>query len=335
MLGVTYFAYLRVFVKPDRMTKSWEAMLILGFIAALMLTEFIFGASHFRAQHVAWASYEPVTSSWALLFRGVPDEALHWAGVACFWLHLTIIVVFLNFLPLGKHFHVITALFNVFLRRLPPKPGEPVSSSARLPTANLEKEEFGAKTIKDLTWKQALDVNTCTECGRCQTHCPTYLTGKPLTHKAVNQSIKHYLWDNEKELPCQGEGQERARTLEAPAVVGGILSADTVWACTSCGWCEPACPVFIENVPRLIDMRRYKVQVEADFPQRAAARLRGHGAPGQPLGPGPGQARRVGGRAEAAQVGRRRQLRVPLLRRLRRQLRRAHEEGHAARWPRC
>jgi Fe-S oxidoreductase len=284
VVGVCYFFYLRLVVKPDRMTKSWEAMLILGFIGSLMISELTFGAGHFRAQHIVWADFEPATSAWGRLLAGVPDETMHWLGLVGFWVHVTIIVTFLNFLPWGKHFHVVVGLPNVFMKGLPPKPNEKVSSSAKLPTPNLEKEEFGYKTIKDFSWKEGLDVNTCTECGRCQTHCPTYLTGKPLTHKQVNQSIKHYLWDHEKEL-ISGKTSE-GKDFEAPAVVGGILSADTVWACTSCGWCEQACPVFIENVPRLINLRRQLVQVEANFPTELQRVFEGIERQGNPWGIG-------------------------------------------------
>ncbi len=265
VVGVIYFFILRAFVKPDRLTKSWEALLILGFIGGLMVTEFVFGASHLREQNIGFSAWEPVTSAVGMLLRPVPTDVLHTLGVVCFWTHLLIIGTFLNFLPYGKHFHVITGLPNVFFRRLQGKPG--ASSSAKLSTPNLEKEEFGAKTFKDLTWKQALDVNTCTECGRCQTHCPTYLTGKPLTHKGVNQDLKKYLWGNER-LLARGVGDD-GKPAEPALLVGGILKPETVWACTTCGWCEQACPVFIENVPRLIDMRRYKVQVDSEFPQEA------------------------------------------------------------------
>jgi Fe-S oxidoreductase len=269
VVGVLYFMYLRLKVKPDRLTRSWEAMLILGFIGGLMITEFIFGASHLREQGIEVSKVEPVTTLVGMLLKPLPDSALHILAIAAFWTHITIVLTFLNFLPYGKHFHVIVGLPNVFLKALPPDKTRPISSSAKLPTANLEKEEFGIKTFKDLSWKQALDVNSCTECGRCQTHCPTYLTGKPLTHKGVNQALKHYLWSNEKMLaqsaPVPAAGTEAAAP-ELPNLVPGVLSADTVWACTSCGWCETACPVFIENVPRLIDMRRYMVQVEANFP---------------------------------------------------------------------
>ena len=270
LVGVGYFLWLRVVVKPDRLTPSWEALLILGFIAGLMLSEYLFGASrmvlagqHFRAE-------EPVTSLVAAALSGVSPTVVWSLGGLMFWTHLCIILAFLNFLPLGKHFHVITGLPNVYLQRLSP--------SGKLPTANLEAEEFGAHLFRDLSWKQGLDLYSCTECGRCQTHCPTYVTGKPLTHKGVNQTLKHWAWEHEDQLASAAPQEE------FPPLVGGILQPETVWACTSCGWCETACPVFIENIPRLIDMRRYKVQVEADFPPEVQRVFEGMERQGNPWG---------------------------------------------------
>lgn len=280
LLGVSYFWFLRWRVKPARMTASWEAYLVLGFIGGLMVTEFLFGASRLIAEGVVdGPMHEPVTTLVAMAMQGLPREATILIGQGGFWIHLAIILAFLNFLPLGKHFHVITGLFNVFLRRLTP--------SGKLSTPNLEKEEFGAKAFTDLSWKQGLDLYTCTECGRCQTHCPTYLTGKPLTHKQVNQDLKHWAWDHQK-LVVTGKN-EKGEAQELPPLVaseGGILKPDTVWACTTCGWCETACPVFIENVPRLIDMRRYKVQVEADFPPEIQRVFEGIERQGNPWGLG-------------------------------------------------
>ncbi|MBS1150641.1 MAG: iron-sulfur cluster binding protein [Myxococcaceae bacterium] len=300
VIGVGYFMFLRLKVKPDRLTRSWEAMLILGFIGGLMVTEFVFGAMHLREQGLSWSKAEPVTSTVAMALQSVPDGALHWLGVGSFWIHLGIVLTFLNFLPYGKHFHVIVGLPNVFLKALPKEKGQLISSSARLSTPNLEKEEFGMKSFKELTWKQGLDLNTCTECGRCQTHCPTYITGKPLTHKGVNQTLKHFMWDHQHELAAKapvaatapgGEPPAAAPAAvpELPNLVPGILSADTVWACTSCGWCEQACPVFIENVPRLIDMRRYLVQVEAAFPPELQRVFEGMERQGNPWGLGQDQ----------------------------------------------
>ncbi len=274
VIGCGYFWYQRWQVKPDRLTPSWEAYLILGFISALMISEFIFGGSHLIALGQGFAAYEPVTSVVASLMRGFSPATVAFLGQAAFWIHLTIILTFLNFLPYGKHFHVITGLPNVYLRRLSP--------SGKLGTPNLEKEEFGTRSMQDLTWKQGLDLYSCTECGRCQTHCPTYLTGKPLTHKGVNQDLKHWLWDHQ-ELVATGKDAQ-GQPAELPNIVGNILQPETVWACTTCGWCETACPVLIENIPRLVDMRRYKVQVEADFPPEIQRVFEGMERQGNPWG---------------------------------------------------
>jgi Fe-S oxidoreductase len=274
LVGVGYFVWLRLVVKPDRLTPSWEAFLILGFIAGLMVSELIFGASRMLAAGHRYQLEEPVTSAVAALLSPLPVGAVWALGGAMFWTHLCIILAFLNFLPLGKHFHVITGLPNVFLQRLSP--------SAKLGTPNLEAEEFGARTVRDLSWKQGLDLYSCTECGRCQTHCPTYVTGKPLTHKGVNQTLKHWVWDHQ--ALVANDHLAPGTDAELPALVGPILKPETVWACTSCGWCETACPVFIENVPRLIDMRRFKVQVEADFPPEAQRVFEGMERQGNPWG---------------------------------------------------
>jgi len=274
IVGAAYFWYLRSKVKPDRLTPSWEAYLILGFIMGLMVTEMLFGASHIVLQHRGFTPWEPATSAVAFLLGPLPEGLVHGLGVLGFWIHLSLILAFLNFLPLGKHFHVITGLPNVFFKRLSP--------SAKLSTPNLEKEEFGAKNITDLSWKQGLDLYSCTECGRCQTHCPTYITGKPLTHKGVNQTLKHWVWDHQTLIADKKD--DLGQPAELPPLVGDILKPETVWACTSCGWCETACPVFIENVPRLIDMRRYKVQVEADFPPEIQRVFEGMERQGNPWG---------------------------------------------------
>ncbi|NOK14315.1 (Fe-S)-binding protein [Corallococcus exercitus] len=293
LAGVAYFVWTRWKVKPDRMSQSWEAYLILGFIAGLMITEFMFGGSHMVAAHAAaqqvpmgatqvpaapsamvW--WEPITSLMGLAMMPLGAPPAHVLGVAGFFIHLTLILAFLNFLPLGKHFHIITGLPNVFFQR--------THSTGKLPTPNLEKEEFGAATVKDLTWKNGLDLYSCTECGRCQTHCPTYITGKPLTHKGVNQDLKHWIWEHERWVE-EGYNPHGAKE-PLPEIVGSALKAETVWACTSCGWCEQACPVFIENVPRLIDMRRYQVQVKAEFPPEIQRVFEGMERQGNPWGIG-------------------------------------------------
>ncbi|MCK6550528.1 (Fe-S)-binding protein [Myxococcota bacterium] len=267
LVAALYFVWLRARVRPDRLTTTWHAYLILGFIAGLMITELLFGASRALAHGALPWSHEPITSTVAAALAPIDRGVVAALGDAAFWTHLVIILVFLNFLPFGKHFHVITALPNVFFARLGP--------SGRLPVANFDAEELGARSITDLTWKQGLDLYSCTECGRCQTHCPTYVTKKPLTHKGVNQSLVGHLRERYDDLVTkQGD--------DVIPLMGPVLDPATPWACTTCGWCETACPVFIENIPRLVDLRRYKVQAEADFPHELQRTFEGIERQGNP-----------------------------------------------------
>jgi len=297
VLGATVaavgFLWRRLVTKPDRITRSWEGTLILGFILGLMVTEMAFdgaeriatlGPLAFRPRFDAAA---PAGSLAALLLygSGLSAGAIRAVGQGGFWLHLAIILLFLNFLPFGKHFHIITALPNVFLRSLPP-------AAARLRKLDLESEgaAFGARSIADLSWKEALDVYSCTECGRCQTFCPTYVTGKPLSHKEVNRALKHHLLEKAPELAALARARDTASREAAlgalPALAGEVVAPETFWACTTCGWCETACPVLIENIPRLVDLRRHQVLVEAAMPDEAARVFKNVETQGNPWGIG-------------------------------------------------
>ncbi|HZZ86426.1 MAG TPA: (Fe-S)-binding protein [Anaeromyxobacteraceae bacterium] len=287
LVAASAFVYRRTVTKPDRITLSWEGTLILGFIIGLMLTDMAFDGAELAAAGRAFSWWAPAGSLAAALFswlRLSPDT-LRLVGLGGFWLHLAIILAFGNFLPYGKHFHIITALPNVYLRALPP-------ASAALRKLDLESESasFGTATVKDLSWKEALDVYSCTECGRCQTYCPTYVTGKPLSHKEVNRALKHHLVERAPELTRLGLSKDAAEKEQLaaalPPLLGSVVPADTVWACTTCGWCETACPVLIENIPRLVDMRRQQVLVESAFPEEAARMFKGVETQGNPWGIG-------------------------------------------------
>ncbi|MGA8892906.1 MAG: (Fe-S)-binding protein [Anaeromyxobacteraceae bacterium] len=278
------FIWRRLVTKPDRVTRSWEGVLILGFIAGLMVTEILFEGAERVAARQAWSSALPAGSIGAEILRGLDPSAVHAVGVASFWLHLLIVLVFLNFLPFGKHFHVITALPDVYVQRLPPK--------GALRKLDLESEtpDYGARTVNDLSWKEGLDTYSCTECGRCQTFCPTYVTGKPLSHKEVNRTLRHHLQEKAPALVAVARAADAAAREAAvaalPAVVGNVLPEATIWACTTCGWCETACPVLIEQVPRLVDLRRHQVLVESAFPEEAARVFKNIETQGNPWGIG-------------------------------------------------
>ncbi len=304
------FLWRRLVTRPDRVTRSWEGNLILGFIVVLMLTDMAFDGSQqilgdalgeqARSGSVLpvpprFDGLAPAGSLAAMAFHGlgIAPGATDAIGGAAYFLHLVVILVFLNFLPYGKHFHIITALPNVYFQRLGPA-GAPASStahSAALRKLDLEDENasFGTQTVKDLSWKEALDVYSCTECGRCQTHCPTYVTGKPLSHKEVNRAVKHHLIRMAPELTrlarAKDQAEREAVASRLPPITA-VVPPETIWACTTCGWCETACPVFIENVPRLVDMRRHQVLVESSFPDEAARIFKGIETQGNPWGIG-------------------------------------------------
>ncbi len=265
MVGAAGFLWRRLVTRPDRLTASAEGSLILGFILGLMVTELAFD----RARELA-----------AL---GLSPGGVEFFRLGGFWLHLVLLLVFLNFLPHGKHFHIVTALPNVFFRRLPPE--------ARLEKLDLEAEDarFGSATVKDLSWKEGWDVYSCTECGRCQTNCPTYVTGKPLSHKEVNRTLRRHLGEAGPDLVAAARAKDPAAREAALArlpPLTSVIPAETAWACTTCGWCETACPVLIENVPRLVDMRRQAVLVDSVFPDEAARIFKGIETQGNPWGIG-------------------------------------------------
>jgi Fe-S oxidoreductase len=325
--GVLVFLYYRLVQKKERMTLSWEGVFILCMILGVLWTDVLIDAALLAksAGEVPW--YLPVSGTVAQWFlSGTSPRTATDVMTVGVLVHITIVMAFLNFLPMGKHFHIITGLPTVFFQRL-----TPMGQLSKLDLENSEK--FGVAKLTDLSWKEILDTYSCTECGRCQTYCPTYDTGKPLTHKEVNRAIRHHAQQMATSLPlplsqlarrlnripqvpiaahsADGHGNGHAHTDAAtgsegafapaslqlppemieqlPPLVGeenGILPDETVWACTTCGWCEQACPVFIEHLPRIVDMRRNLVLMESRFPEEAARVFKGMETQGNPWGMG-------------------------------------------------
>ncbi len=187
--------------------------------------------------------------------------------------------------------------------------------------------KVGVKTARDLVWKEALDAFTCTECGRCKDACPTFLTGKPLSIKWVNDSVKHHLLDiaTRSSAPAKpGEG--------LPALVPDVISEDTLWACTTCGYCEAACPIQLEHLPRFYRLRQHQVMMEGAFPHELNAVFQAYEVKGNPWGLPPdtrGDWAAEPGRCRSSQPGRRRGPGLALLCRLRRVLRSSRPEDRA------
>jgi len=312
-VGVFVFLYYRVFQKKERMTLTWEGTFILFMILGVLWSDLLIDGALLARAHEA-PLYFPVARLIALGLANLSPGVLTGIATAGVLAHVAIVLVFLNFLPLGKHFHIITGLPTVFFQRLTPQ-----GQLSKLDLENSEK--FGTAKLNDLSWKEVLDTYSCTECGRCQTYCPTYVTGKPLSHKEVNRAIRAHATEVSKSMPlplmemlkqlnrkveispapaqavdasagtgaiAQGMQLTQEMIDKLPPLVGegGILPDETIWACTTCGWCEQACPVFIEQLPRIVDMRRNLVLMESRFPDAAARVFKNLENQGNPWGMG-------------------------------------------------
>ena len=272
MVGCIGFAWRRLISKPVRMQKMHHAepILILGIIFLLMTTDILLdGAQRSVAGHAGfWPA--PLASIAAGM---IPIQ--HAAGVFQWnvWLHCLMILVFLNYLPHGKHFHILTSFPNAFFSRLTPHGRlEPIRDMETVMEKAAEGEgSLGASKVEDLSWKMLLDVYTCTECGRCVPQCPAWSTDKPLSLRTMNTDLRSHL---SQRFPLLS-GQVKAATgphgenhhEETLPLTGGIVSEETIWSCTLCRDCEERCPVMIEMVPRVVEMRRYLTMMESRFPQ--------------------------------------------------------------------
>src|SRR5262249_21586211 len=183
------------------------------------------------------------------------------------------ILGFLVYLPSSKHLHIFTAAVNVFFGRTRARGRlEPLRFDEDLPEAELR---FGVGTVADLTWKQMVDAFSCTECGRCQDACPAHATGKVLSPKLLIMGIRDQLF---------AEGQGALVGAELTAIVGNGVPEEMVWDCVTCGACIHECPVSIEHVDHIVDLRRQLVMVDSRFPTEAGTMLRDVERGGNPWG---------------------------------------------------
>jgi Fe-S oxidoreductase len=175
------------------------------------------------------------------------------------WTHILVVLGFLNYLPYSKHLHVLSSIPNVFFASLKPK-GE----LARLDLENEAAEKFGVDDVREFTWKQLLDGYTCTDCGRCTAACPANFTGKPLSPRKIIMNIRQRTAELAPVI-LSGSAEQHKEIIEH-TLLDNFVTEDELWACTTCRACMQECPVMIEHVPAIVDMRRFLVLNESRFP---------------------------------------------------------------------
>jgi Fe-S oxidoreductase len=283
--AVLYAFYRRFIARPPRLERSGEAVLVLSLILTIMVTDFLFDGFRFAllSGHVPGIGHERAYAfggdAVANAFAGLSPAVLTVGYTLTYWVQMAVVLSFLVLLPTGEHFHIVTALPSLFFRR-----GRPAN---RVPRVDIEKlmeatEEAdmhaGVRTVRDLNWKEGLDAFTCTECGRCKDACPTHLTGKPLSLKAVNDSLKHHLIE-QRDLIVTRDPKN-----ELPALVGTVIGENTLWACTTCGYCEAACPIELEHLDKFFRMRQHQVMIAGEFPHELKKVFEAYESQGNPWG---------------------------------------------------
>ncbi|MFQ5881557.1 MAG: heterodisulfide reductase-related iron-sulfur binding cluster [Candidatus Methylomirabilales bacterium] len=264
LLGTLMAVARRFLLRPARLVEprgfdgfGWLLLLFL----AVLATGFLVEGLRISVTADPWGSWSPGGWLTALLFRGVGVEYVQAFHQVLWWVHAVLSFAFIAAIPYSGVLHLLTAPVNIFLRNLEP--------SGILSRVEVEEERLGASTIRDFSRKALLDLYACTECGRCQAECPAWATGKPLTPKGVILDLRDHLIRVHR-------GNEKRR------MVGEVITEDVLWSCTTCGACHEACPIYIEPIPKIIEMRRHLVMEEAKFPETMQETLRNLETRGHP-----------------------------------------------------
>ena len=264
LVAVTVAAVRRLFSPPYPEARTLEAFFILGLIATLMLASFGLNATELAAymfkSGAAPASFiataQKIMPISARIAGLLPQMYLGTIHTAAWWAHALALLAFICYLPNSKHMHILTAIPNCFFHRLEKPNTQPREEFTAGNT-------FGIGQVDGYSWKDLLDSFSCTECGRCQSVCPASITGKPLNPRAVIHDIKVNLLEN-------GAALKKGGAVQTPLIGDGgegSVSEESIWSCTTCGACMEACPVLIEQMPKIIQLRRHLVESEAKFPE--------------------------------------------------------------------
>jgi Fe-S oxidoreductase len=287
---VTWAVIRRVLVKPPLIPMSLDAGLILGGIGALMISYFLMRGYEIAGDLAIGGSapsFMPISSAIAHWLSPLAPDVAERGHTIAYWLHVLILLTFLNYLPYSKHIHLLGALPNIALRNRSERRMD-------LPKIDLEDDtQWGVGKFEQFSWKSLMDTYACTECARCSNYCPAYGTGKNLSPMQLVHDIRYEMLDRVElrdeiaELETQVAGLDefnhghetpdgafaKQRLADAkheldtmPKLTGGRIAEDTLWACTTCGACQEVCPVFIEHPLKILQMRQNLVLEQEKTP---------------------------------------------------------------------
>ena len=271
LVGVLMAMARRYLFRPDWLDDKPEDGYILVFILAIILTGFLAEGLRMQATELqpgnpmndyVWYSY--MGRIFAYPFAGMEVGALKSTHLVLWWVHFFTALGFIVYIAYSKLLHIFMTPVNIFLRPLTDQPYIKVMP----PEMFEEAETFGVHNVEEYSWKDLFDTESCVRCGRCVQVCPAFGTDKPLKPRDVVQDLRTYL-ENKARFAIDADGQARIIPDEeytGPALIGDTIDKETIWACTTCMACVEACPAYILQFPKLIDLRRYLVLMESDFP---------------------------------------------------------------------
>ncbi len=294
LAGLGIAAYRRYVGRPDRLNIKRDDAYILGSLAFIALTGLGLEVMRLRGQQPAWAEWSWLGYALAGLF-GPPPEQPPAIYPYVWWAHQLATFGLIATLPYTKFLHVVTSPTNVFLRRL-----DPPGAIPKIEDIETTEAPLGIGEVWHFSWKQLLDGDACTECGRCQDACPAYVANQPLSPKYVVMDFrdrmseypgKLWKWQEPivERLPflrplALGTKEPEEKELVAPDTQSGVILDETLWACTTCRACEQECPVFIEQVSEIVGMRRWLTLEMGRLPDTLAQTLRNTERQGNPWG---------------------------------------------------
>ena len=293
IVGVLGLAFRRYVLRPENLTRpSVESAIVFSFIGGAMAAYLFANATEIALGLLDDPEYYVVSAliaKWlAVLNPGIMRPLAHVAWWADALMHLALVALLV--IP-TKHLHLVAGPLNLLLASSHPR-----GQMTMMDIEDENAQSFGVSKIDDFTWKQNLDLYACIECGRCQDFCPTSSSGKPLKPKHLIVDLKHHLLDHGPVLLRQRKAEDAGNNSEAegapptiPALIGETVEKDAIWSCTTCGACVEHCPMGIEHVDKLTDLRRYLVLMEADFPEQADTAFRNMETAGNPWGLAPGE----------------------------------------------
>ncbi|MGA7419894.1 MAG: (Fe-S)-binding protein [Acidimicrobiales bacterium] len=292
LLALIVFTAIRIKNSPKRENRrsrffgshTTAAWLVLGMIALVIVSLLGYRAAQVNTGNFPYGWWAFASHGIANLLRPLGTGVNSVLETVLLLVNITVITGFLVFVAYSKHLHIFLAPINVATSRRPRALGA-LASTPDMSMEDVGEEDevvFGAGRIEDFSWKQLLDMATCTECGRCQSQCPAWNTDKPLSPKLVIMDLRDNLFASADRIMKQN----RAAGVEVESLVPSVIDPDVLWSCTTCGACVEECPVDIEHIDTIVDMRRYEVLMESRFPTEAGLMLRNIENQGDPWGLG-------------------------------------------------